>query len=151
MDVNSKLQYASDLIKQKRYQEARNVLVNIDHPTAKQWLAKIDSILQDPFAGQTSQPTYPPQQYQQQAAYPPQYNPALQKSYIGASMGLFVFYVLFWLPGIIFNIMYINEANRIKKETGQTPAGTGCLYLMLLPNLLICGLIIVAIASSGSR
>jgi len=148
MDVNSQLKSASDLIKQKRYQEAKNILVTIDHPTAKQWLAKIENILMDdPFAGQTSTPIFPSQQYQQQN-YMPQYNPALQKSYIGASMGLFVFYVLFWLPGIIFNIMYINEANRIKKETGQTPAGMGCLYLMLLPNLLICGLIISAVVSS---
>ncbi|PJF39620.1 MAG: hypothetical protein D6737_00610 [Chloroflexi bacterium] len=33
---------ARNLIKQKRYQEARAILVHIDHPTAKEWIAKID-------------------------------------------------------------------------------------------------------------
>ena len=145
MDANTQLQQASELIKQKRYHEAKSILVMVDHPTAREWLAKIDTLLNDPFMAQSQQPAYPPQQY------PPQYNAVPPKSYIGASMGLFLFYFFFWIPGIIFNIMYINEANRIQKETGQTPAGVGCLYIMLLPNILVCGLIIVAIATSGSR
>ncbi|RMF82796.1 MAG: hypothetical protein D6737_00605 [Chloroflexi bacterium] len=35
---------ARDLIKQKRYQEARAILVHVDHPTAQEWIAKIDQL-----------------------------------------------------------------------------------------------------------
>lgn len=35
---------AKDLIKQKRYAEARRILVKIDSPTAREWLAKLDKI-----------------------------------------------------------------------------------------------------------
>jgi hypothetical protein len=146
MDNNSQMQLARDLIKQKRYQEARNILIKINHPTAKEWIVKIDDILDDPFSGQIQKPTKPLQIYPKQS-YQPQYNSVSEKSYIGASMGLFLFYMFFWLPGLIFNIMYLNEANRVKEQTGKTPAGMGCLQLMLLPNLLVCFLIILAVVS----
>lgn len=35
---------AKELIKQKRYDEARFILKTVDHPTAQEWLAKIDQI-----------------------------------------------------------------------------------------------------------
>lgn len=54
--ANERLAQARDLIKAKRYQEARQVLkVIADHPTARTWLAKLDEIApevpeDDPFA-----------------------------------------------------------------------------------------------------
>jgi hypothetical protein len=53
---------ARDLITAKRYKEARSLLNSIDHPTAREWIAKIDQLemsqdLGDPFAAQiTRQP-----------------------------------------------------------------------------------------------
>jgi hypothetical protein len=46
---------AKELIEVKQYAEARTILETINHPTAKQWLAKLDDIdpendLGDPFA-----------------------------------------------------------------------------------------------------
>ncbi|MBZ0321402.1 MAG: hypothetical protein K8L91_33630, partial [Anaerolineae bacterium] len=39
---------ARELIKAKRYDEARFILKSIDHPTAKEWLAKLDQIAPPP-------------------------------------------------------------------------------------------------------
>jgi hypothetical protein len=41
--LQEQLSAARDLLVAKRYDEARSALANIDHPTAKQWLAKLDS------------------------------------------------------------------------------------------------------------
>jgi hypothetical protein len=44
------LERARDLIKQKRYSDARQILESVNHPTAIKWLAKLDEIeLGDPF------------------------------------------------------------------------------------------------------
>ena len=40
----SDLIYAKELIKEKRYDEARRILKKIDHPTAIKWLKKLDEI-----------------------------------------------------------------------------------------------------------
>lgn len=47
------MKVAHGLIKQKRYQEARDKLEGIDHPKANQWRVKLDNLLleeDDPFA-----------------------------------------------------------------------------------------------------
>jgi hypothetical protein len=41
--VKEQMLKAQDLIKAKRYDEARKILVKIDHPKAQEWLAKIDN------------------------------------------------------------------------------------------------------------
>jgi hypothetical protein len=40
----AKLIVARELIKEKKYDEARMILKGVDHPTAKQWLDKLDKI-----------------------------------------------------------------------------------------------------------
>lgn len=35
---------ARDLIREKRYTEAKRLLKTVDHPTAKEWLQKLDTI-----------------------------------------------------------------------------------------------------------
>ena len=44
MSVKDQMQQVQALIKEKRYGEARALLVQINHPTAQQWIAKIDEI-----------------------------------------------------------------------------------------------------------
>jgi hypothetical protein len=44
MSVKEEMLKAREFIKAKRFHEARAILEKIDHPTAKQWLAKLDTI-----------------------------------------------------------------------------------------------------------
>lgn len=44
----ARMKEARDLIVQKEYEQARAILVDIDHSTARDWLAKIDKILGSP-------------------------------------------------------------------------------------------------------
>jgi hypothetical protein len=60
---------------------------------------------------------------------------AQQKSYVGAAITTFVAYLFFWLPGVIFNIMYINDARRMQKIAGRGLPGVGCLWILLIVNL----------------
>lgn len=43
------LYQARKLIEAKQYQDAREILMKVDHPTAEKWLAKLDEI-DPPFA-----------------------------------------------------------------------------------------------------
>lgn len=41
----AKMQAARELIREKKYDEARNLLEAVDHPTATKWISKIDTLL----------------------------------------------------------------------------------------------------------
>jgi len=56
MPKREMMQQASQLIKQKRYDEARRILKAVDHPKAKEWLARLDSIAPD--MNETALPDY---------------------------------------------------------------------------------------------
>lgn len=61
---------------------------------------------------------------------------ARQKSYVGASVATFFVYWIFYLPGLIVNLMYLNDANKTSDIAGQKPSGYGCLVFMLILGLL---------------
>lgn len=65
------------------------------------------------------------------------------KSYTTQAVITFFLYGLFWLPGLIFNIMYLNEARENQRIVGRPPAGMGCLWLLLwfniIPFFVCCG------------
>lgn len=44
-DTRQAMQEAQKLIKQKRYEDARSILITVDHPTADKWLARINQIM----------------------------------------------------------------------------------------------------------
>ncbi len=46
--MENQLARAKVLIQSKQYDQARTILANLDHPTARKWLAKIDE-MDDPF------------------------------------------------------------------------------------------------------
>ena len=72
---------------------------------------------------------------------------AAQKSYIGPSIITFILYWLFYLPGLIVNLMYIGDANRTAKIAGQKPSGYGCLIALMIFGifpLIATGLLILA-------
>lgn len=53
MTVKEKLVQARDLIKEKRYDEARSILKQVDHPMATEWLNKIDMLAPAPAGKNT--------------------------------------------------------------------------------------------------
>lgn len=61
---------------------------------------------------------------------------AAQKSYVGSAVVVFVLYWVCYLPGLIFNIMWLQEAAKTRRITGTAPGGMGCLQVMLLVGLL---------------
>jgi len=81
---------------------------------------------------------------------------ARQKGYIGASVITFFVYWLFYLPGLIVNLLYLNDAKKTAKIAGQKPAGYGCLVALLVIGLFpLIAIILVLVffvfnTSSGS-
>lgn len=109
-------------------------------------------------------PQYPPQYAPQQPAYPSLYpSPQPQnvyfqnQSFTNKAVIAFLLYWLGYVPGLIFNIMYLIEARRIEGETGRTPSGYGCLWATLIGSLvpaaillMVCFLLFAAVVSSGA-
>jgi hypothetical protein len=54
----------------------------------------------------------------------------------------FLLYWVGYVPGLIFNIMFLMEAQRVQRETGRTPSGYGCLWATLIGSLVPAGLFI---------
>jgi hypothetical protein len=54
-----------------------------------------------------------------QQPYQPQWTPAPQPpSFTNKAVGTFLLYLLFWLPGLIVNVIYLREAIDLKKRMG---------------------------------
>lgn len=61
---------------------------------------------------------------------------ARQRSFVGAAFAVFVLYWICYLPGLIFNLMWLSEAGRVRRVAGSAPAGLGCLQAMLVIGFL---------------
>lgn len=57
---------------------------------------------------------------------------ARNRSFTGTAVLVFLLYWFFWIPGFIVNIISYNEAKRVQRVAGQSPAGLGCLTAMLI-------------------
>lgn len=68
MSIKDQMLKARELISQKRYDEARAILVKIDHPTARDWLAKLDARAAAGKATSTASKQKPPKAIKAQAA-----------------------------------------------------------------------------------
>jgi hypothetical protein len=83
---------------------------------------------------------------------------AEQKSFTTPAIITLVLYIVLWVPGLIANIVYLNEASNIQRISGRAPEGKGCLIAMLvvfvgLPVIGFClffGIGIIG-AASGSN
>jgi len=53
-------------------------------------------------------------------------------SFLMAAAFTFVGYFLFWVPGLILNVYFLDGARRAKRETGREPAGLGVLRALLI-------------------
>lgn len=105
---------------------------------------------------------YPPQQSAYPQPYPAQ--PMVvttytrSTSFTNKAVISFLLYFMGWLPGIIFNVMYLNEANNVKKELGRTPEGMGCLWATLAGGIVpligfcvICALMSAAMGGTTAH
>ena len=61
---------------------------------------------------------------------------ASQKSFIGSSIIVFLLYWVFYIPGLIVNYLYLKEAEKVKKITGEEPPGSGCLSILFLLGII---------------
>jgi hypothetical protein len=60
------------------------------------------------------------------------------RNYYGpAFLTLALYWLTFWIGGIIANIIYINSANNVQKTSGVSPRGKGCLWVLLITHILI--------------
>ncbi len=78
----------------------------------------------------------PPQPIVQQAPIiqqVPVAQPAIPRSFVGpAFLCWFLYYLGCGIVGFIVNIMYIGQANQERGRTGQTASGLGCLWFVLV-------------------
>lgn len=60
------------------------------------------------------------------------------KSYVGAAfITLGLYYIGFYLIGLIANIIFLGQANETMKITGDNPSGRGCLLILIWVHLVI--------------
>ncbi|MBL7107779.1 MAG: DUF4339 domain-containing protein [Candidatus Cloacimonetes bacterium] len=68
------------------------------------------------------------------------------KSYTGAAfLTLVLYYVGFYIGGLICNLIYLSSANKSKRISGVNPSGRGCLIFLLWTHLIIPILAIIAL------
>lgn len=57
-----------------------------------------------------------------------------------------------WLgiPGLVMAVKYLIQAHRIRRETGRTPNGYGCLWTLLISGLLplLAGLLVMIFSAA---
>ncbi len=119
---------AKHLIEAQRYDEARAILITIDHPTADKWLEKLNRY------SKKNELTYEPV-ISKVAHYIPEPTPVYispMKDYTNAAMFVMVLYFVLYIPGLIANVVYWNQAQNDAKRYGSTPQGAGCLNWLLI-------------------
>ena len=74
---------------------------------------------------------------------------AAQKSFTGRAFLVWFLYWLFWIPGFVMNLVWMNEAGRIKKMTGRSPSGAGCLAFLFVVHVVLPALAILVLVLTG--
>jgi hypothetical protein len=70
-----------------------------------------------------------------------------RKSYtLKAVLTLVLYYVGFYIVGLIVNLVFLSEANSDQRASGVSPSGKGCLIFLLIFHLIIPILLIFALA-----
>jgi hypothetical protein len=65
------------------------------------------------------------------APEPQQVTMARMQSYTGKAVLTLILYMFLWIPGLIANILFVNEANRMQRIAGQSLPGVGFLKFLL--------------------
>jgi hypothetical protein len=74
---------------------------------------------------------------------------AVKKNYTFHALAALFLYTFLWLPGLILNIVFLNNANRDQNETGKAPEGKGCLVWLLWVFGILPVVIIVLLLAIG--
>lgn len=93
---------------------------------------------------------------------PPQPPPVYiikEESFTSKAILTLVLYFVLYIPGLIANIVFWNEARNVQARTGRAPEGKGCLTAMLimqlvgliLSGLFFCLLVLVIINTEPVR
>jgi hypothetical protein len=69
------------------------------------------------------------------------------KSYTGSAILVLVLYFVFYVPGLIANFMYYNDAKRMEDIAGERLPGVGCLQAQLY--LAVCTFVAAAMVILG--
>jgi len=72
------------------------------------------------------------------------------KNYTVYAIAALAMYTFLWIPGLVLNVVFLNQANRDQRETGQAPEGKGCLLWLLwvfgiIPFVVIMVLLVIGI------
>jgi hypothetical protein len=136
MSTKEQMLKAKKLIESQRYKEARAILLTVDHPLADKWLHKLNRYIIPPA---------PPKMWTTAPSSISQ-----PKDYNVTALIILLLYLLFYLPGLIANIIYWSQARQEAKRIGKNPDGMGCLTALLvvlgaLPLLGFCFVLMTSV------
>jgi hypothetical protein len=73
------------------------------------------------------------------------------KSYVGAAwLTLLLYYIGFYVIGLIVNLVYLSKSKETMKITNNSPSGRGCLSFLLWTHLIIPIIIILGLMGAIS-
>ena len=119
----AKLLQAKALIRQKRYDDARALLITVDHPTADKWLARLSRVA-----------------------------PTSRPDYTNKLVIVIVLYFALFLPGLIAHGIWVNQAMQDDRRYDHVPGAMPLIQLWwVVLGLLAMGMIgfIVAALTGG--
>ena len=76
-------------------------------------------------------------------------NAIIGKNYTVHAIVALVLYTFLWIPGLILNVVFLNQANRDQREAGKAPEGKGCLLWLLWVFGIIPVVVIVLLIAIG--
>lgn len=77
---------------------------------------------------------------------------ASTKSYVGpAFLTWLLYYVGFYIVGLIINICYLSSASKLHRKTGVSPSGSGCLVFLLITHFILPLLAIILLVAFGAE
>ena len=71
------------------------------------------------------------------------------RNYTYHAIAALVLYTFLWIPGLVLNIVFLNNANRDQRATGKAPQGKGCLLWLLWVFGILPVVIIVLLLAIG--
>ena len=75
---------------------------------------------------------------------------AATRSYVGPAIWtLVLYYLLFYIGGLIANIAYLSSANNTERITGIAPEGKGCLWALLIVHFIVPVVLIIFLVIMG--
>ena len=68
------------------------------------------------------------------------------KSFVGpAWLSFFLYYIGFWIGGLVANILFLNSARYTKRIINRDPPGMGCLWALIWLQIIPLAIIIFVI------